>query len=63
LHDVLFEGGYWSLADDLLIIKRPRTTGRPIRLLLGDMDKFRPPITFPPALEFVRQHRRRFGFG
>jgi hypothetical protein len=62
-HDVLFERGYWSLADDLSIVKRARTDGRPIRLLLNNMDAFRPPASFAPALEFIREHRRRFGFG
>ena len=61
-HDVLFERGYWSLADDFSIIKRPGTVGRPICLLLENMDTFRPPTSFAPALEFVGDHRRRFGF-
>src|SRR5438876_223394 len=62
-HDVLFEEGYWSLADDLSVIKRPRTLGRPIRLLLDHMDAFRRPSSFAPALEFIGYHRQRFGFG
>jgi hypothetical protein len=62
-HDVLFEGGYWSLEDNVSVVKRPRTVGRPIRLLLDNMDAFRLPTSFVPALEFIREHSRRFGFG
>ncbi len=62
-HDVLFERGYWSLANDFSIIKRARTDGRPIRLLLDNMDVFRLPASFAPALDFIREHRRRFGLG
>jgi predicted restriction endonuclease len=62
-HDVLFERGHWSLADNLSIVKRARTGGRPIHLLLDNMDVFRSPAAFRPALEFIREHRRRFGFG
>src|SRR5262249_14252634 len=29
-HDILFEGGYWSLADDLSLIVRPKTRGCPV---------------------------------
>jgi hypothetical protein len=61
-HDVLFESGYWSLADDFSVIKRPRPVGRPIRLLLDNMDAFRAPTSFVPSLEFIREHRQRFGF-
>ena len=56
-HDVLFERGYWSLADDFSLIKRPRALGRPVRLLLDHMDPFRLPTSFAPALEFIREHR------
>jgi hypothetical protein len=62
-HDVLFERGYWSLADDFSIIKRPIAVGRPVRLLLNDMNAYRLPTSFVPAQEFIREHRRRFGFG
>jgi hypothetical protein len=62
-HDVLFERGYWSLADDFSIIRRPRVVGRPIRLLLDNMDIFRLPTSFLPGLEFIRDHRQRFGLG
>lgn len=63
LHDVLFERGYWSLTDNLELVKREHVSGRPIRLLLDHLDSFRPPNHFPPGVAFVTAHRRRFGFG
>lgn len=62
-HDVLFESGYWSLTDDFSIIKRRTAVGRTIRLLLENMEVFRLPTVFVPAMEFVREHRRKFDLG
>jgi len=61
-HDVLFERGYWSLTDDFALVTRPNTQGRPIRLLLDNLEPFKRPTAFAPALEFIRVHRQRFGF-
>lgn len=61
-HDALFERGYWSLADDMTVLKRAHVRWRSVRLLLDQADTFRPPAEFPPAVEFIRAHRRKFGF-
>lgn len=60
-HDALFERGYWSLTDDLRLIKRPPGGGRVVTAVMDAAQHFRPPKSFPPNPEYVRQHRSRWG--
>ena len=62
IHDALFEAGYWSLGDDLALLRKKSVTSKVIRQLLGVMTWFRKPLKFPPAPCFVRRHRERVGF-
>ncbi len=61
-HDALFEAKYWSLGDDLTILRRGEVSSRTIRFLLDEMAGFRRPTAFAPAPEFVKIHRMRAGF-
>jgi hypothetical protein len=63
MHDALFETGYWSLNDELVILKKQRVNSTTIQLLLQRMDLFRLPSAHPPAQAFVRRHRERWSFG
>lgn len=62
IHDALFEGGYWSLGDDLEILRRNAVRSEMIGLILGRTERFREPTEFCPKPEFLRIHRTRFGF-
>ncbi len=61
-HDTLFEYGYWSLSDELTVVKRNNAPYAAIRVLLDGITIFRAPTEFVPAIDFVRGHRARFGF-
>jgi hypothetical protein len=61
-HDVLFEKGYLSLADDLAVLKRSGQTSRTIAILLDNTVRFRKPSEHPPKPEFLRRHRLRCRF-
>lgn len=61
LHDALFEEGYFSLADDYRIIRKPSLGSQMILLVLKHTHAFRPPSYFPPAIEYLRGHRVRTG--
>ena len=61
-HDVLFEKGYLSLADDLAVLKRSGQTSRTSVILLDSTVRFRKPSEHPPKSEFLRRHRLRCGF-
>jgi putative restriction endonuclease len=56
-HDALFENGYWSLTDDLRVIRRWPIDSATIEALLSTTCLFRRPTSHPPALEYVRRHR------
>ena len=60
-HDALFEAGYWSLGDDLRLLKKKYVTSKTLRSLLDRMTSFRSPLEFPPAPRFVERHRARAG--
>jgi len=60
-HDVLFEQGYWSLADDLAVLRVRKRDSRVIRYLLNDGLRFREPHEHRPAMDFLHQHRMRCG--
>jgi hypothetical protein len=60
-HDVLFEQGYWSLADDLTLLRKSPLQSRTIASLLDSALRFRRPHDYPPAASFLRQHRLRWG--
>ena len=60
-HDVLFEFGYWSLADDFCILKREDVSSLTIRSVLDSARQFRVPVAFPPASDLLLQHRRHAG--
>lgn len=61
LHDALFETGYWSLDDDLNLLKQASVTSNTIRIVLEAMTSFRLPLAYTPALNFIRGHRKRSG--
>jgi len=60
-HDVLFEQGYWSLADDFTLRRKSPLRSRTIASLLDSALRFRRPHDHPPAASFLRQHRLRWG--
>jgi HNH endonuclease len=60
-HDVLFEQGYWSLADDFTLLRTSQLKSRTIARLLDGALPFRRPYDHPPASSFLRQHRLRWG--
>jgi hypothetical protein len=60
-HDVLFEQGYWSLADDFTVLRKSQLRSRTIACLLDSALQFRRPHDHPPALDFLHQHRLRCG--
>jgi hypothetical protein len=60
-HDALFEHGYWSLSDDLTILKRRSVGSTTIRMLLDVAIDFRRPIAYPPSVDLLANHRRRVG--
>lgn len=61
-HDVLFENGYWSLDDDLHVIRRINIASVVIQLLLPDACNIRIPTGHPIDRSFVRHHRKKHGF-
>ncbi len=61
-HDPLFELGYWSLTDDLSVLKKSCEKSRIIALLLDLSMQFRRPRDHPPDPSFLRPHRLRCGF-
>jgi hypothetical protein len=62
IHDALFETGYWSLKDDLELLKKESVKSETIRQLLDAMISFSAPADYPPAVSFVRRHRKKAGF-
>lgn len=62
IHDALFERGYWSLDDNLGVLKRRSTQSRLIHLILDHMDSFRSPIAYQPMPQFLQIHRVHAGF-
>lgn len=60
-HDALFERGYWSLSDNLVILRRSESASRTVSLLLGEA-RFRPPHRHTPHRLFLRWHRLRSHF-
>jgi len=56
-HDVLFEHGYWSLADDLNLLKRGQQASRTIEFLIGNAEGFRRPHNHSPEPQFLLWHR------
>ena len=60
-HDALFENGYWSLTDDLQLVKRASQSSRMVAAVLDAARTFRSPHSFPPDPEYARRHRARSG--
>jgi hypothetical protein len=60
-HDVLFEQGYWSLADDFTLLRKSPLRSRTLVSLLDSVLQFRRPHDHPPAASFLHQHRLRWG--
>jgi len=60
-HDVLFEHGLFSLADDLTVLKKANMTSRIVMLLLDNTVQFRKPCAHPPDPRFLQWHRNRSG--
>jgi hypothetical protein len=63
VHDALFETGYWSLEDDLVLLKRGRVSSSTLRSILGAMTVFRRPLSHSPDRNFVKVHRERMRLG
>jgi hypothetical protein len=62
IHDALFEAGYWSLGNDLKLLKRKTVSSEALRQILDGMTAFRRPLDFPPARRFLKSHRKKAGF-
>lgn len=60
-HDALFETGYWSLANNLRVVKKKGIASITIRRLLDGMCSFRVPADFHPTPRFVKLHRKKAG--
>ncbi len=60
--DALFEYGYISLTDDYRILKKSGISGMTMSTLLSRLEHFRTPSHYPPAPNYLRQHRTRTGF-
>lgn len=60
-HDALFEHGYWSLSDDLVVLRKEEQPSRTIARLLTGATSFRRPRNHPPEPLFLRWHRHRTG--
>ena len=61
LHDQLFDCGWFSLADDYRLIRRPRVESRMIDVVLDATQDFRAPREFAPSADFLRRHRAKWG--
>ena len=62
-HDSLFETGYWSLTDNLQVLRQLTTNSSTIRFLLNDDIRFRLPQTNSPAPTYLQHHRTQHRFG
>lgn len=60
-HDALFEAGYLSLSDDLMVARKGDGGSTSVASNLGAAREFRSPTEHPPAPEFLRKHRKRTG--
>jgi len=62
-HDSLFEFGYWSLDDELTVLRHPQKV-KPwvVQALLPDTISFCRPRSYAPACGYLRFHRTRHGF-
>jgi hypothetical protein len=62
-HDSLFEFGFWSLDDELRVLRHAqKVESWVVQALLPDTIVFRKPRSHAPALEYLRVHRIRHGF-
>jgi hypothetical protein len=61
-HDALFESGYFSLANNYEILKKPEGMSKTINYLLRQTEVFRAPTAYPPAASYLTKHRIRSGF-
>ena len=61
-HDALFENGYWSLKEDLSVLRRLPLAGQTLQLLLPETMSFLHPIGYRPESSYLRWHRGRHGF-
>ncbi len=62
-HDSLFEFGYWSLDDNLAVVKHPqKARSWVVQALLPTAISFCRPVRNAPALEYLQFHRSRHGF-
>jgi hypothetical protein len=62
IHDALFETGYWSLGNNLELLRKQTVTSYTIRQLLDGMTSFRKPLEFAPASRIAKRHREKAGF-
>jgi hypothetical protein len=58
----LFETGYWSLTDDLTVLRRSATPAHTIEMLLPETMSFRRPAARSPDAGYIHQHRLKHGF-
>ena len=61
-HDSLFETGYWSLTDNLQVVRQLSTDSLVIQYLLSDSIRFRLPQSNPPAPIYLHHHRTQHKF-
>lgn len=63
LHDSLFEFGFWSLDDELRVLRNPqKMKSWVVQAILPDAIVFRKPRSHAPASDYLRVHRARHGF-
>ena len=61
-HDALFENGYWSLKEDLSLLRRSPLASQTLQLLLPEAMSFVHPIGRRPESSYLQLHRGRQGF-
>ena len=61
-HDALFENGYWSLKEDLSVLRQSPLAGQTLKLLLPETISFLHPIGRRPESSYLQLHRGRHGF-
>ena len=62
-HDALFEFGYWSLDDDLNVLRHEEVQNAwSTQALLPETVTFRKPMSYSPGLQYLKEHRTRHGF-
>lgn len=62
-HDCMFETGYWSLMDNLTVIRKLPVASETISRILPEPGSFKHPKSFPPHVAHLRAHREKHRIG